>query len=137
MIFSNEQLTKLTICTTSICKVLAEALLKVYTEKPVDTEKEIETEASGIDWDEIENLPPFDPQPGLIDWQLEDRQRREQAMNRLCGRWTKGNNRCGIEITRAGEHFTLTYLKRDGRTTDERYVLVWLDGDILYYGYGK
>ena len=28
----------------------------------------------------------------------------------------------------------LRYLKRGGRPTGERYVLVWLDGDILYYG---
>ena len=38
------------------------------------------------------------------------------------------------EMVRAGEHFVLRYLKRGGRPTGERYVLVWLDGDILYYG---
>ena len=57
-------------------------------------------------------------------------------MGRLCGRWTSAPNRCGIEIVRAGEHFVLRYLKRNGRPTGERYVLVWLDGDILYYGSG-
>lgn len=39
-----------------------------------------------------------------------------------------------INFVRAGEHFVLRYLKRGGRPTGERYVLVWLDGDILYYG---
>ena len=60
--------------------------------------------------------------------------RREREMGRLCGRWMSAPNRCGIEIVRAGEHFVLRYLKRGGRPTGERYVLVWLDGDILYYG---
>ena len=54
-------------------------------------------------------------------------------MGRLCGRWMSAPNRCGIEIVRAGEHFVLRYLKRGGRPTGERYVLVWLDGVILYY----
>ncbi|MFR6717736.1 DUF3876 domain-containing protein [Alistipes putredinis] len=62
--------------------------------------------------------------------------RREREMGRLCGRWMSAPNRCDIEIVRAGEHFVLRYLKRNGRPTGERYVLVWLDGDILYYGSG-
>jgi len=78
----------------------------------------------------------FDLPPVATDWQMEERIRKEQDMNRLCGRWIIGTHRCGIEINRAGEHFVLTYLKRNGRPTDERYVLIWLDGDILYYGYG-
>lgn len=136
MKLSNEQLTKLTLYTAGINNILAEALLKSQAEKPVDTGKETEPEAFIIDWDAIENTPPFDPPLAPIDWQAEERQRRDQAMSRLCGRWTMGNYRCGIEITREGEHFVLTHLKRNGRATDERYVLIWLDGDILYYGYG-
>ena len=58
-------------------------------------------------------------------------------MNLLCGRWMADNVRRGIEISRAGEHFILTYLKRNGYPSDERYVLVWLDDDVIYYyGYG-
>ena len=137
MKLSNEQLTKLTLYSAGINSILAEALLKAKADKPADTEKETEPEAFVIDWDAIENAPPFDPLPAPIDWQAGERQRREQEMNSLCGRWTMGSNRCGIEIARAGEHFVLTYLKRNGRPTDERYVLIWLDGDILYYyGYG-
>ena len=67
-------------------------------------------------------------------WREEELRRREREMGRLCGRWMSAPNRCGIEIVRAGEHFVLRYLKRNGRPTGERYVLVWLDGDILYYG---
>ncbi len=136
MKLSNEQLTRLTLYTAGINSILAEALLKAQAKKPADTENVIEPEAFVIDWDAIENPPPFDAPPVPIDWQAEERQRREQAMSRLCGRWTMGNYRCGIEITREGEHFVLTHLKRNGRATDERYVLIWLDGDILYYGYG-
>ncbi|NDV56686.1 DUF3876 domain-containing protein [Bacteroides sp. 519] len=131
MKLSNEQLTRLTLYTAGINSIFAEALLKAQAKKPADTENVIEPEAFVIDWDAIENAPPIP-----IDWQAEERQRREQAMSRLCGRWTMGNYRCGIEITREGEHFVLTHLKRNGRATDERYVLIWLDGDILYYGYG-
>lgn len=80
---------------------------------------------------------PFDLPPAPIDWQTEESRRKEKAMSRLCGRWMTGKNRCGIEISRAGEHFILTYLKRNGRPSDERYVLVWLDDDVIYYyGYG-
>ena len=79
---------------------------------------------------------PFDLPPAPVDWQEEERRRRERDLSRLCGRWTIGEHRCGIEIARAGEHFILTHLKRNGRPTDERYVLIWSDGDILYYGYG-
>lgn len=136
MKLSNEQLTRLTLYTAGINSILAEALLKAQAKKPADKENEIEPEAFVVDWDAIENAPPFDAPPAPIDWQAEERQRREQAMSRLCGRWTMGNYRCGIEITREGEHFVLTLLKRNGRATDERYVLIWLDGDILYYGYG-
>lgn len=60
---------------------------------------------------------------------------RENDLNRLCGRWKSGNVRCGFEISRVGEHFILTFLKRNGSPTDERYILMWLDGDIFYYGY--
>lgn len=67
-------------------------------------------------------------------WREEELRRREREMGRLCGRWMSTPNRCGIEIVRAGEHFVLRYLKRNCRPTGERYVLVWLDGDILYYG---
>lgn len=63
-----------------------------------------------------------------------NRRRREQDFSRLCGRWMAGKNRCGVEISRAGEHFVLTYLKRNGRSSGERYILLWIDGDILYYG---
>lgn len=127
---------KLTLYTAGINSILAEALLKEEPDKSADTGREVEPEAFVIDWDAIENPPLLDPPPAPIDWQTEERQRREQAMTRLCGRWTMGNYRCGIEIARAGEHFVLTHLKRNGRATDERYVLIWLDGDILYYGYG-
>ncbi len=136
MKLSNEQLTKLTLYTAGINSILAEALLDAQAQKPAERESMTEPELFVIDWDAIENRSPLDPPSAPVDWQAEERRRRDQAMSRLCGRWTMGGNRCGIEITRVGEHYILTRLKRNGRPTDERYVLIWLDGDILYYGYG-
>lgn len=133
MKLSNEQLTRLTLYTAGINSILAEALLGMQADEPADTEREVDIDVYVIGENKVKNEPPFS---APIDWQAEERQRREQAMSRLCGRWTMGNYRCGIEITREGDHFVLTHLKRNGRATDERYVLIWLDGDILYYGYG-
>ena len=79
---------------------------------------------------------PFEEPAVTSGWREEELRRREREMGRLCGRWMSAPNRCGIEIVRAGEHFVLRYLKRNGRPTGERYVLVWLGGDILYYGSG-
>lgn len=79
---------------------------------------------------------PFGEPVVMSGWREEELRRKERDMCRLCGRWMSASNRCGIEIVRAGEHFVLRYLKRGGRPTGERYVLVWLDGDILYYGSG-
>ena len=133
MKLSNEQLTKLTLYTAGINSILAEALLGMQADEPADTKREVDIDVYVIGENKVKNEPPFSVPIG---WQAEERQRREQAMSRLCGRWTMGNYRCGIEITREGEHYVLTHLKRNGRATDERYVLIWLDGDILYYGYG-
>lgn len=80
---------------------------------------------------------PFEEPAVTSGWREEELRRREREMGRLCGRWMSAPNRCDIEIVRAGEHFVLRYLKRNGRPTGERYVLVWLDGDILYYDYGS
>lgn len=141
---SNEQLKRLALHSAGISNVLLEAalssdepdwkqgmtfdeIIETYGAESGRKEQPCGSMASDFDI-------PFEPLPAPVDWQEEERLRREQAMNRLCGRWTMGNNRCGIEITRAGEHFVLTYLKRNGYPTDERYVLIWLDGDILYYG---
>lgn len=144
---SNEQLKRLVLHSTGISNVLMEVM------SPPDKSDW----AKGRTFDElIESLAtkrgekdkpansgvpdfelPFDLPPAPMDWQTEEQRRKEQAMSRLCGRWMTGKNRCGIEISRAGEHFILTYLKRNGYPTDERYVLVWLDDDVIYdYGYG-
>lgn len=83
---------------------------------------------TGISFDELSS------QVATKEYDITERLQKEQALSRLCGRWIPGNNRCGVEISRRGEHFILTYLKRNGCPSDERYVLMWLDGDILYYG---
>jgi len=139
---SNEQFKRLALHSAGVNNVLLEVMFQ-----PGKSEL-----AQGLNFDEIidvvarKNKPcnsatfdieqHIDLPPAPIDWQEEDRRRRERDLSRLCGRWTIGEHRCGIEIARAGEHFILTHLKRNGRPTDERYVLIWSDGDILYYGYG-
>lgn len=82
----------------------------------------------GVSFSEIAERPFAD------EYYESDRHRREQDLSRLCGRWMAGKNRCGVEISRAGEHFVLNYLKRNGCPSGERYILLWIDGDILYYG---
>jgi len=133
---SNEQLTQIALCATQITGILAEICLPheragIKRESDFDPPFEIfVVESDGEDRPCKESTT----QSVIKDFVESDRLRREQAMNRLCGRWMAGNNRCGIEISRRGEHFILTYLKRNGRPSDERYILIWLDGDILYYG---
>lgn len=83
---------------------------------------------TGISFEELSR------QVATKEYDITERFQKKQALSRLCGRWIPGNNRCGVEISRRGEHFILTYLKRNGCPSDERYVLMWLDGDILYYG---
>jgi hypothetical protein len=62
---------------------------------------------------------------------------REAEMSRLCGRWTAGENRGGVEISRRGEHLVLRYLKRSGQPFGDRFVLLWFDdGSHIFYGHG-
>jgi len=85
---------------------------------------------------EPENDPPATPAsacPDLDELEYIVRE-RERMMNRMCGKWTCGANRCGIEIERRGDHLTLNYLKRNGCPQDERYVLLAFDdGSFIYY----
>ncbi|NDV95771.1 DUF3876 domain-containing protein [Dysgonomonas sp. 521] len=83
--------------------------------------------SKGVSFSEIAQRP-------FTSGYAEERRRKEQDMNLLCGRWMADNVRRGIEISRAGEHYVLTYLKRNGRPSDDRYVLIWMDGDIIFYG---
>ena len=70
------------------------------------------------------------------DWEELERRKKEQLMNRMCGRWTPGANRCGVEIVRRGDFLTLNYLKRKGGLHDERFVLLWYDDNsFLFYGH--
>lgn len=144
---SNEQLKRLALHSAGVSNVLMEIMFppnKSEWAKGIDFDELLESFAAEPDGkDKPGNSkasvfePPFDLPFAPIDWQAEERHRKEQAMSRLCGRWMVGKNRCGIEISRAGEHFILTYLKRNGYPSDERYVLVWLDDDVIYYyGYG-
>jgi hypothetical protein len=144
---SKEQLKRLTLHSAGISQVLMEVmfppdksdwatgisideLLDSFPTKPNGKDKSYKNEIPDFEL-------PLDQPSAPIDWQTEECRRKEQALSRLCGRWIAGKNRCGVEISRAGEHFILTYLKRNGRPSDERYVLVWLDDDVIYYyGYG-
>lgn len=142
---TNEQFKRLAIHSAAVNNVLLEAF---FPDDEPDLSKEpalngllpgdIPLEPLEEERPDFDNLPDFEPfnhPPVPLDWQGEERIRRERDMNRLCGRWTMGKNRCGIEISRSGEHYVLTYLKRNGSPSDERYVLLWIDGDVLYYGY--
>ena len=86
-----------------------------------------------------EEWPPRESEsstPLYPDWDELERVKRERLMSRMCGRWTAGENRGGVEITRRGEHLTLTYLKRNGQPFGERFVLLWFDKDsLIYYGH--
>lgn len=139
---SNQQLEKLLFHSVGINNILTEdLLLQQGKELPFEVEDEnIENKldreffATGMrfkDWCELEDKTQS------VETSLNDSVciQRENDLSRLCGRWKSGNVRCGFEISRVGEHFILTYLKRNGSPTDERYILMWLDGDILYYGY--
>lgn len=140
-IISYEQLRRLARHQASIGEILTEVLLT-----PDHSEPMPETVFDGFR--ELCDLPacehgapapapvPFGEPVVTSGWREEELRRRERDMGRLCGRWMSAPNRCGIEIARAGEHFVLKCLKRNGRPSGERYVLVWLDGDILYYGSG-
>lgn len=138
---SNQQLEKLLFHSVGINNILTEALLlQQGKELPFEVEDEnienkldIEFFATGMrfkDWCELEDKTQS------VETSLNDSmcRQREKDLSHLCGRWMSGNVRCGFEISRVGEHFILTYLKRNGSRTDERYILMWLDGDILYYG---
>lgn len=110
--------------TAGINSVLTESLLSRQEEASFEAGTIAEANL-GIFPAETQCVPP--------DYIESDRLRREQAMSILCGRWSSGKR--NIEISRAGDHFILTHLKRNGSTTDERHILVWLDRDILYYGH--
>ena len=133
---SNEQLARIALYSTQITGILIKTFL------PSDkTEAELEMNPDDLfeifitGFDEKDNpIRESKPQPVIKDYYELDRQRRERDLSRLCGRWETGGMRRDIEISRAGEHFILTSLKRNGRPSDERNVLLWLDGDILYYG---
>ncbi|GAA6253718.1 hypothetical protein F050043D4_47530 [Bacteroides thetaiotaomicron] len=140
--FSNQQLEKLLFHSVSINSILTEVLLLQQDKKPlfevedenIEAELDLDFFAPGMsfrDWSELGNKTQS------VEINLNDSEcnQREKDLHRLCGRWISGNIRCGVEISRVGEHFILTYLKRNGSPTDERYVLMWLDGDILYYGH--
>lgn len=141
-IISNEQLGRLARYHAGIGEVLTEVLLSPDHSAPA--------EDAAREWHDTlydhkpggESAPasepiPFGPSFPPIDWREDERGRRELEMSRLCGRWTAAPHRCGIEIARRGEHFVLTHLKRNGRPTGERYVLLWYDGEIRYYGAGN
>jgi hypothetical protein len=67
-----------------------------------------------------------------------ERCKMDRIMNRLCGRWAAGGNRCGVEIVRRGDFLTLHYLKRNGAPQDERFVLMpFDDGCFIYYTHGE
>lgn len=135
----NEQLGRLARHYTGIGEVLLETLLSPDHPGPAG-DPAIERHDAVHDPAPCENgtlFPePFPVEPSFppVLWQDEAARRREREMGRLCGRWMISPQRCGIEIARRGEHFVLRYLKRNDRPTGERYVLIWLDGDILYYG---
>ena len=127
----NEQLRRLARHYTGIGEVLLETLLFPDHICPEETTTFEMPGENGAPWPEpLPDGPSFPP----VLWRDEEARRRERDLGRLCGRWTSAPQRCGIEIVRRGEHFVLRYLKRSGRPTGERYVLLWLDGDILYYG---
>ncbi len=134
---SNERLERLARHHAGIGEALMDVLLSPDHSGPVGD--------TAVEWhDAVHDLTPCESvgletepipfEPSFI-WQEEEFRRREREMSRLCGRWTVASHRCGIEIARAGKHFVLKYLKRNGRPTGERYVLLWLDGDIIYYGH--
>lgn len=136
--FSNRQLEKLLFHTAEINTILVEACL------PTDTaDAGLESDANAgehfgmfLTESDREDSPYRETarQSLIADFDESDRRRREEDLSLLCGRWTASKNRCGVEISRRGEHFILTCLKRNGYPTDERYVLIWMDEDILYYG---
>lgn len=128
---SNEQLEKLTLHTSGICNVLLEICTAEKEKQQANPDESLDlffSDAPQADKPIFDTLPKFVP----TDYVGLDHSRREQSMGILCGRWSSGKRM--IEISRAGDHFILTYLKRNGSTTDERHILIWLDGDILYYG---
>lgn len=142
--FSNEQLEKLLFHSVGINSILTEVLLLQQDEEPpfevedenIENEFDLESFAHGMSFRDLyESANRTQAQPAETCFNDSECSQREQDLNRLCGRWVSGNVRYGVEISRAGEHFILTYLKRNGSPTDERYILVWLDGDILYYGH--
>lgn len=141
--FSNRQLEKLFLHAAGINNVLMEALQAApQPDEPDEPEDEDMEDELGLgffacgmnskDWSELGSRT----REQSVETSFNDLEysQRERDLNRLCGRWASGNTRCGVEISRAGEHFILTCLKRNGSPTDERYILLWLDGDILYYG---
>lgn len=141
--FSNEQLSKLLLHTANINLILLDALLQSSQPEignsvgagKIETDENPENLFGELDLTDS-NKPErvFESQFILKEHYNSGISHREQALSLLCGRWMANKNRGGVEISRAGEHFVLTYLKRNGYPSDERYILVWLDGDILYYG---
>lgn len=140
-IISYEQLRRLARHHAGIGEILTEALLSPDHSEPMpetvfDGFREL-CDLPACGHEASDSTPVSFGEPVVpLGWREEESRRREREMGRLCGRWMIAPHRCGIEIARAGEHFVLRYLKRGGRPTGERYVLVWLDGDILYYGSG-
>jgi len=142
---NNEQLKKLLYHAVEINGILLKAYLPdTGTEKETATDESFDILAGEFDVQDY--LPPktvhhkgvsFEEiarRPFVDEYYESDRRRKEQDMNLLCGRWMADNVRRDIEISRAGEHYVLTYLKRNGRLSDDRFVLIWMDGDIIFYG---
>lgn len=135
---SKRQLEELLFHTAKINTILVEACLPTGT-ADAGLESDMDT---GVHFDMLltESYREGSPyretarQSLFADFDESDRRHKEEDLSLLCGRWTAGSNRCGVEISRRGEHFILTCLKRNGYPTDERYILIWMDGDIFYYG---
>ena len=125
--FSYEQMEKLLHHVVGINSLLTEVLTSPQMDESFESEP-IAVENFGIFAEQTKTKPI------LPEYAKLDLERKNYDLSRLCGRWMTSKS-CGIEISRAGEHFILTYLKRNGTPTDERYILMWLDGDILYYGH--
>jgi hypothetical protein len=87
--------------------------------------------------DEVFSTAPAEatPRPSLYpDRDETERRKMDRIMSLMCGRWTPGANRCGIEIIRRGDFLTLNYLKRNGCLRDLRFVLLpFDDGSFICY----
>jgi hypothetical protein len=143
---SNRQINKLVTNLSEVISVLMDAAgIEPENEEPKPATAKNHEERPGFKLEIELESEPFDeayhsaepaPRPSVYPAYNEDEDsiRREAYMSRLCGRWTTGGDRVGIEIVRRGEHFVLYNLKRNGAPAGERYVLLWYNGEIYYYG---